>query len=256
MATMQPNDPLYLQLAFRDLGTKEIAGPNANPKIVRMFAKAGSPGVKSDEVPWCSAAMCAWVLDAGLVPTYSLAARSWLTWGRPLDINAPLPRGAIVIFRRGNHAWQGHVAILLEDRGTQLTVIGANQQNAVTIANYSRAALIGARLPHLTKAAELAEDPKAQLIASATTGTTGFGVEQSAGEYLQSAQGIVMQLALTGFKWVGTALMVLAVLIALFSAGQLLHRIYRHYRPAKAKGPTIDGKIIGGRVIEESGDAG
>jgi len=142
-----PNDPPWLKRAFADLGLHELPGVAARPRIIEMYAKAGHPEIKSDEVAWCSAALNTWMVESNLRGTGSLAARSWLTWGRAVDSRKVIPRGAVLIFRRGNSSWQGHVCLCLEDNGDILTVIGGNQSDGVTITRYRRAALIGARWP-------------------------------------------------------------------------------------------------------------
>ena len=131
-----PDDPAWLKRAFNDLGLHELAGAAARPRIVEMYARAGHPEIKSDEVAWCSAALNAWMVETKLRGTGSLAARSWLAWGRAVDVHNTIPRGAVLDFRRGNSSWQGHVCLCLEDRDGILTVIGGNQSDGVTIARY------------------------------------------------------------------------------------------------------------------------
>ncbi|MEX2126950.1 MAG: TIGR02594 family protein [Xanthobacteraceae bacterium] len=140
----QADDPAWLKAAFGDLGIKEVPGKAAHPRVVEMFADARAPHVKDDETAWCSAAVCSWMVRAGQRPTYSLAARSWRQWGKP--VSGVVPRGAVVVFRRGS-GWQGHVAVALGDQGSNILVIGGNQQNSVSIIGYSRAALVDVRWP-------------------------------------------------------------------------------------------------------------
>jgi uncharacterized protein (TIGR02594 family) len=141
------NDPPWLKRAFADLGIQELPGAAARPRIVEMYAKAGHPEIKSDEVAWCSAAVNAWMMESNIRGTGSLVARSWLSWGRAVDSRKIIPRGAVLIFRRGKSSWQGHVCLCLNDRDGTLTVIGGNQKDGVTIDRYRKAALIGARWP-------------------------------------------------------------------------------------------------------------
>jgi hypothetical protein len=101
---------IWLKRAFADLGLQEFPGAAARPRIVEMYAKAGHPEIKSDEVAWCSAAVNAWMVESNVRGTASLAARSWLAWGRAIDIRKTIPRGAVLIFRRGNSSWQGMCA--------------------------------------------------------------------------------------------------------------------------------------------------
>ena len=103
-----PGDPAWLRAAFNDLGLKEVAGKKANPRIVEMFAEAGFPYIVDDETAWCAAAAGSWLASAGQPITKSLAARSYLDWGKPSDGQ----RGDVVVFTRGS-GWQGHVAFVL-----------------------------------------------------------------------------------------------------------------------------------------------
>jgi uncharacterized protein (TIGR02594 family) len=141
------NDPPWLKRAFADLGLQELPGAAARPRIVEMYAKAGHPEITSDEVAWCSAAVNAWMVESNIRGTGSLVARSWLGWGRAVDRRNTIPRGAVLVLRRGKSSWQGHVCLCLQDRDGILTVIGGNQKDGVTVDRYRKAALIGARWP-------------------------------------------------------------------------------------------------------------
>jgi hypothetical protein len=104
-----------------------------------MYARAGHPEIKSDEIAWCSAALNTWMLESNIRGTGSLAARSWLTFGRAVDIRKVIPRGAVLIFRRGNSSWQGHVCLCLEDRdGTLMRSVAI--RDGVTIDRYRKTA--------------------------------------------------------------------------------------------------------------------
>lgn len=151
-AGVRPNDPLPLKLAFADLGQKEIPGARDNPVIVGYFRTVEHPEVKHDETANCAAAMGAWHVKAG-IPLASLPpkaerlmARSYLSFGR--IIIEPF-RGCIVVFKRGNSSWQGHVAFYLRTvtvKGTlYVECLGANQSDAVSIARYPADHVLGYR---------------------------------------------------------------------------------------------------------------
>ena len=146
-STLQATDPPMLRAAFGYLGMRETPGAASNPRVLELYALAGHPEIKDDAVAWCAAFVGACAVKAGFAGSNSLAARSYLNWGQRLDTTKPLPRGAVLVFRRGDSAWQGHVCLLLSDDGATLLVIGGNQSDAVTIARFSRGALIGARKP-------------------------------------------------------------------------------------------------------------
>lgn len=144
---LQPGDPPWIVRAFNDLGLKEVPGRRHNPRVLAMFRVAGHPEVNDDETAWCSAAVNTWMIEAGYRGTMSLLARSWTTWGKPIDKRKPIPRGAVLIFPRGRSSWSGHVCLCLGDSDGILTVIGGNQRNSVSITRYGKGALLAARWP-------------------------------------------------------------------------------------------------------------
>lgn len=134
----------WMKYAKRDLGLKEIVGPRHEKKVVKMFADVGHAWVKDDETAWCAAFAGSCLERAGVKSTKALNARSYLKWGTVLT--KPVP-GCIVIFKRGSSAWQGHVAFYVSETKTAVRVLGGNQSNSVSIANYSKAKLLGYRWP-------------------------------------------------------------------------------------------------------------
>lgn len=136
-------DPPWLTLAIADLGTIEGVGTKNNPKVVTYYRDSGHPEVVQDAVPWCAAAVGAWLSRAGRKPSGSLMARSYLYWGQK---SKPM-RGAVVVFQRGKPP-SGHVAFYVRDNGNgTIRVVGGNQSDAVTIANYQKARVLGYRWP-------------------------------------------------------------------------------------------------------------
>ena len=135
----------WLQIARSDLGIEEIAGPKANPRIMQYYRAAGANWAKDDAVPWCGAAMAAWVSSAGYpVPAEAARARAWLDWGTPLE----QPRkGAVAVLKRGADPNAGHVCLYLEDRGDRILVIGGNQGDAVSITSFPKRDVLGYRWP-------------------------------------------------------------------------------------------------------------
>jgi uncharacterized protein (TIGR02594 family) len=130
--------------AWSHIGVKETPGAAATPDIVAMYAKAGNAGVVSDEVPWCAAFVGACLTDAGLPNTGSLMARSYLKYGSP--ISEPKV-GALAVFKRGTNPASGHVAFVTGWGAGYVRVIGGNQSNAVTEANYRESDLLEYRWP-------------------------------------------------------------------------------------------------------------
>lgn len=143
------------ELAKAEIGTVEWTDGN-NPKVVAYFKDSGNPGVKDDETAWCAAFVGAMLRRAGMKSTGALNARSYLDWGTPVDRKDAQP-GDVVIFKRGNSSWQGHVAFFVKDRGALLDVLGGNQSNAVNIKGYSAKGLLGIR--RATGAAHVKKTP-------------------------------------------------------------------------------------------------
>lgn len=139
------NEPLWLSLARAELGTAEIDGPKSNPKILAYYKDSGNDGIYEDSTTaWC-AAFCGAVLKrSGLPNTGSLAARSYLNYGK--ELSEP-KLGCIVVFKRGNSSWEGHVAFYVGETATTVRVLGGNQSNRVSVASYPKSKLLGYRWP-------------------------------------------------------------------------------------------------------------
>ena len=75
-----------------------------------------------------------------------LMARSFLSWGLPVDIPEA---GDLVIFPRGNSDWKGHVGFYLSsvkrDGKEYYRILGGNQNNAVSIDLYPAKKALGIR---------------------------------------------------------------------------------------------------------------
>src|SRR6476659_8958907 len=134
----------YIDIARAELGVSEQAGKVARPRILEYFAAAGHPEVKSDEAAWCSAFVNFCMEEAGIRGTMSLAARSWLRWGRECKPK----RGAVGVWPRGSNQWQGHVAIVEEVLGGgKVRCIGGNQGNSVSERVFDASKALGFREP-------------------------------------------------------------------------------------------------------------
>jgi uncharacterized protein (TIGR02594 family) len=126
------------------LGQFEKSGSQANPNIAALFADAGHPSITSDETAWCAAFVGAALKRAGLTPSGSLLARSYLAWGQPLA--QPVP-GAIAVLSRGPDPAAGHVGFLLAQTSSSIILLGGNQSDGVTVAAFPKSRLLGLRWP-------------------------------------------------------------------------------------------------------------
>lgn len=140
----------WLEIAKREWkhGVNEVVGPGEhNPQIIE-YHQSTTLKATDDETPWCSAFVC-WVMEqAGYRSTHSAAARSWLRWGKAL----PGPQaGAIVVYRRGNSTWQGHVGFIHNHSdGKLIATLGGNQSNRVNVTLYPKSKVLGYRWPKET----------------------------------------------------------------------------------------------------------
>lgn len=132
--------PAWLAVALEEVGTKEIPGAEHNPRIID-YHKTTTLKATEDEVPWCSSFANWCMKQAGIKGTGSAAARSWLTWGRPLS--TPV-YGCVVVMRRGKNPGAGHVGFFMGEIGSDyIRVLGGNQGDAVNIANFKRSSVLG-----------------------------------------------------------------------------------------------------------------
>lgn len=134
----------WMAVAQSYQGLKEISGSKHNKTIVEFFERAGHPEVKDDETAWCSAFVNAVFEDVGIKGTGSLLARSWLTWGKALKTPS---YGCVVVMKRGNSSWQGHVAFFVKEDSRYVYVLGGNQGNGVNVSRYSKSSVLGYRWP-------------------------------------------------------------------------------------------------------------
>jgi uncharacterized protein (TIGR02594 family) len=134
----------WLAQAWREFGQTERAGTKDNARILAMFRDAGHASVVRDEVAWCAAFCGACLERSGIRSTRSLMARSYLAWG---DTIAEPRMGAVAILSRGKDPSLGHVGFWLGESKGGIVLLGGNQGNAVSVALYPKARLIGLRWP-------------------------------------------------------------------------------------------------------------
>lgn len=129
--------PPWIQVAKREIGVKEIRG-GENPRIIEYHSTTALKA-SEDEVAWCSS-FVNWVCkQCGLERSHSAAARSWLGYGTKLK---GYKKYAIVVLKRGNSSWQGHVGFCVDDLGHSIRVLGGNQTNSVCYATFPKASVL------------------------------------------------------------------------------------------------------------------
>lgn len=138
-------DPPWLTLAIKEMemGVDEIRGSRHNPRIIE-YHQCTTLRATDDETPWCSSFVNWLILQTGLEPTRSAAARSWLAWGKSLDEPR---RGCIAVLSRGKNPNAGHVGLYMTEEHGRIMVLGGNQSNTVNITPYRKENLLGYRWP-------------------------------------------------------------------------------------------------------------
>lgn len=146
------HNPLHwVSEAAQYLDLREIPGKQHNPVIVNWLKNMRAWWI-DDETPWCGTFVAEVMRAIGIAPPSAwYRAKAWATWGTQLA--APV-FGCIVVFdRKGG----GHVGICVGvDEHGRLMVLGGNQGNAVSIAPFERARVLGYRWPPGQPLAEVA----------------------------------------------------------------------------------------------------
>ena len=128
-----------------DLDWKEIPGKESNPRITAVYAAVdglGNPEMLDDsKTAWCSCYANFKIQQQGGRGTRSAAARSWLRWGYECEPH----KGCIVILKRGNSVWEGHVGFLWDFNDKYVMILGGNQGNDVNVIKFHRSDVLGFR---------------------------------------------------------------------------------------------------------------
>jgi uncharacterized protein (TIGR02594 family) len=135
--------PLWYDLALDERGVKVT---HDNPKVLAYYADSGFKDVRHDSVPWCAAFVGAMLHRAGVEPSGSLMARSYLKWGTKLK--AP-KHGCVVVFSRPGSSFLGHVAFFDHSVGDKVMVFGGNQSHRVSFGLFPKSRVLGYRWPNL-----------------------------------------------------------------------------------------------------------
>jgi uncharacterized protein (TIGR02594 family) len=125
--------PKWVTIALTFMGTTEIPGPGSNSKIDEFLESVGMPS--DDDIAWCSA-FANWIMmEADLPGTGKPNAQSFLHSSNFIKIDEPR-LGCIVVLKRGNEPWMGHVGFYLDHHKGYIRLLGGNQANRVGINNY------------------------------------------------------------------------------------------------------------------------
>jgi len=143
-------------LGSRLIGTAELPGGADHPMIQWGHMLCGLGADQPDEVPWCSSFVNLLAHLAGVPETQrsrSAAARSWLGCGVTWTLyQAEL--GDVVVLQRGTGSQPGPEVLNAPGHtglyagvadGVSIKVLGGNQGDRVSIANYPVTRILGIR---------------------------------------------------------------------------------------------------------------
>ncbi len=134
--------PKWLQIAENELGVAEVNGPKDNPRILE-YQRTTTLGAQHDEVPWCACFANFCLSTTGYKGTGLPNARSFLSFGTALKEPA---YGCVVVLRRGNSNWQGHVGFFVGyDKDGNYMILGGNQSDKVSIQAFKAKDVLGCR---------------------------------------------------------------------------------------------------------------
>lgn len=136
----------------------------ASGAVAQVFSAEDPDSLRGPQfdAAWCDAFVGACLERAELASTRSLMARSYLRWGEKLEDGR---FGAICVLSRGSDPSAGHVGFLLGETPEHVILLGGNQGDAVSVAAYPRARLLGFRWPQ-----QVAQQPPGQPQSSDDTG--------------------------------------------------------------------------------------
>jgi len=155
-------------LARLEIGTYEWA-EGSNPRVDAYFDDVGYPSM-TDETAWCAAFVGAMLKRCGLPHTGKLTARSYLDWGKPVDLSKAEPGDVVVLWRGSPNSWQGHVGFYDRQADGNVYLLGGNQRDQVNVSGYSIDRVLSVRRMERTSKAQ-----STTLQAAAGAATAGAG---------------------------------------------------------------------------------
>ena len=139
-------------VAKKFLGVQEVEGMTSNPLVLGML-QLDAKWVHDDATPWCSAFVGFVAFLLGLPRSKSLAARSWLKVGTPIELFEARQENDVVVLKRGGGNQPGpevldaagHVGFFAGRGPGEVLLLAGNQGNEVSIARFLQADVLGVR---------------------------------------------------------------------------------------------------------------
>ncbi len=134
----------WLDLSYKQIGIREITGDQHNYKILAYHLETTLKAT-SDEVPWCSAFVCAMFEWSDIPSTRSAMARSWNDWGLELDL--PKIGCVVVLSRDAAGPKAGHVGFYVGESSTHIKLLSGNIDDSVCVNSFRKTRVLSYRWP-------------------------------------------------------------------------------------------------------------
>ena len=136
-------NPPWLDWARREIGTRETVGGQHNPRVVAYWRQGNvALDVSDDETPWCAAFVAAALERSGYRSTRSGLARSYAGSAHFARLDGPR-LGAVCVLSSSRGPTSGHVGFVEAADDRHVWLLGGNQSNAVNVARFPLAQLVG-----------------------------------------------------------------------------------------------------------------
>jgi uncharacterized protein (TIGR02594 family) len=136
----ESRNSFFLKAAAEHIGVKEWKD-GSNPQVEKYLDWGSRADNKDsgldDSIPWCAGYIGERLESVNMGSTNSLAARSYLGWGKSSK-NNPVPGDLVVYWRGSRDGWQGHVGVYLMQTDTHIYTLGGNQNDEVNVTSYSK----------------------------------------------------------------------------------------------------------------------
>ena len=109
----------------------------SNIEVDRIWDYVGYPNY-TDDISWCAATVNCCLKLCGYKTSDSIpVARSFETYGKSGE-GLPVRAGDIVVFKRKDSGWKGHVGFLqkIDTSDKRMTLLGGNQSNKICLKTY------------------------------------------------------------------------------------------------------------------------
>jgi uncharacterized protein (TIGR02594 family) len=132
----------WLNVAQAEIGVRENSLPGQHTQRILDYHATTTLKATTDETPWCSSFVNWAMTQANVTGTNSAAAKSWMSWGRKIDV----PRtGAVVVIKKKNATSDSstgsttgfHVGFYISSSTNSLRIFGGNQSDQVRYSNFS-----------------------------------------------------------------------------------------------------------------------